>query len=183
MDCQEGPPGCCAASKPAIQLFIHWDQGFWPASHFFLITQSIFVLAFAAIAEEGIANSETLLGHGLVWLGFGTAVTWFFVAAKKYAFVRGAEDIVEGAAQCVYRRVRLYQLSVPFSSSRLMRIIPWAFAGVWLAILLVGIPRLDMITSEFELILVAVLFLIVLGLAYVPPRIPGICPPPRCEDE
>ena len=88
--------------KAYIELFKHWDAGFWTAVQMFLVAEGLLFTAFFAARQ--IAEAATF-PFGPVFVavaGFALAGIWAVVLARKRTYVVGAENLLRHGLPGLY---------------------------------------------------------------------------------
>src|SRR6185295_11384900 len=76
-----------------VDLFKHWDSGYWTAVNVFVLTQAALLAGLAAAAKDENPTATALRGVIPV-VGAVIVVLWMFVLGRKRAFIEGAEKTI-----------------------------------------------------------------------------------------
>jgi hypothetical protein len=121
-----------------IDLFRHWDDGFWSAVNVFLVTEGLLVAGAAPIFTIAGPSLRPLGAALLGLVGLAFSLGWMLVLNRKSLYVWWAWQQINALAPEFSMPPGLRpSILTRYSSGRLMRTgFPAAFACLWTLVLL-----------------------------------------------
>jgi hypothetical protein len=92
--------------KTSVELFKHWDNGYWSSFNYFIALQGMLLAALGLAiksTETGMSQFAKSFAMMFCVLGMFLSIFFLFILSKKRSFVEGAEKVIKLKNGLLYR--------------------------------------------------------------------------------